>query len=184
MTRIQCQVILLHETLLIAVTSLPNSRLHFGMVKLIQAFHSCAPYFLFLLLGKKINVIFCGICFIHHSKKEVSVSCFIAFTLFISMCLQSVFDHDTFTLDDSMGDAEFDVKPFVEAVRMPFEGIPDGTIIRKIEPNRQNCLSEESRIIWYDGKVVQNITLRLRNVECGEVELQLQWINLPSSKAF
>lgn len=94
------------------------------------------------------------------------------------MYMQSVFDHDTFTLDDNMGDAEFDINPFVEAVRMPFEGIPDGTIIRKFEPNRQNCLAEESRIIWYDGKVVQNMTLRLRNVECGEVELQLQWINL------
>ncbi|RWR76148.1 protein C2-DOMAIN ABA-RELATED 4 [Cinnamomum micranthum f. kanehirae] len=96
----------------------------------------------------------------------------------------SVFDHDTFTLDDIMGDAEFDFKPFMEAVRMPFEGIPDGTVIRKLEPNSQNCLSKESCIIWYDGKVVQNMILRLRNVECGEIELQLQWINLPGSKVF
>lgn len=100
------------------------------------------------------------------------------------MYVQSVFDHDTFTLDDSMGDAEFDFKPFMEAVRMPFEGIPDGTVIRKLEPNSQNCLSKESCIVWYDGKVVQNMILRLRNVECGEVELQLQWINLPGSKVF
>ncbi|KAJ8429681.1 hypothetical protein Cgig2_015023 [Carnegiea gigantea] len=92
-----------------------------------------------------------------------------------------VYDHDTFTPDDKMGDAEFDIKPFLEAVKMNLEGLPEGTIITKVRPNRANCIAEESSIIWKDGKVTQNMFLRLRNVESGEIELQLQWIDVPSS---
>ena len=60
--------------------------------------------------------------------------------------------------------------------------LPDGVIISKVEANRQNCLAEESKIFLSNGKVVQDIVLRLRNVESGgEVELQLQWIDVPRS---
>ncbi|KDP33163.1 hypothetical protein JCGZ_13428 [Jatropha curcas] len=90
-----------------------------------------------------------------------------------------VYDKDTFSRDDKMGDAEFDIRPFLEAVKMRLEDLPSGTIITRIQPNRQNCLADESQIIWVEGKVIQNIILRLRNVECGEVELQLQWIDVP-----
>ncbi|KAG9455863.1 hypothetical protein H6P81_000371 [Aristolochia fimbriata] len=95
-----------------------------------------------------------------------------------------VFDKDTFTQDDSMGDAELDIVPFIEAVKMNLEGVQDGTLLNKIQPNRQNCLAEESRIVLLDGKVTQYVCLRLRNVECGEVELQLQWVHLPGKKFF
>ncbi|XP_019182458.1 PREDICTED: protein C2-DOMAIN ABA-RELATED 4-like [Ipomoea nil] len=93
-----------------------------------------------------------------------------------------VYDKDRFSFDDKMGDAEFDIVTFVEAVRMHFQNIPSGTIITKIKPSRVNCLAEESSIVWEDGKVVQNMVLRLRNVECGELELQLQWIDIPGSR--
>ncbi|KAK1258786.1 putative ADP-ribosylation factor GTPase-activating protein AGD11 [Acorus gramineus] len=96
-----------------------------------------------------------------------------------------VFDKDTFSLDDRMGDAEFEIQPFVEAVKVHsehLEEVPSGTIIRKFAPSRQNCLAEESSIIWVGGKIVQDIILRLRNVECGEIELQLQWIKTPGSR--
>ncbi|XP_022771934.1 protein C2-DOMAIN ABA-RELATED 4-like [Durio zibethinus] len=93
-----------------------------------------------------------------------------------------VYDRDRFSFDDKMGDAEFDIRPFIEAVKMPLEGLPSGTIIRKIQPSRQNCLSDESCIIWSNGRVVQDMFLRLRNVECGEIELQLQWIDIPGSR--
>lgn len=96
--------------------------------------------------------------------------------------LQTVYDHDTFSLDDKMGDAEFDIKPFIEAVKMGLQGLPDGTIITKVPASRSNCLSEESCVVWKDGKVVQDMCLRLRNVECGEVEIELQWINVPGSR--
>ncbi|GMN28521.1 hypothetical protein TIFTF001_002080 [Ficus carica] len=95
-----------------------------------------------------------------------------------------VYDKDTFSFDDKMGDAEFEIGPFLKAVKMGFQlqGLPDGVIISKVEANRQNCLAEESKIFLSNGKVVQDMVLRLRNVECGEVELQLQWIDVPSSK--
>ncbi|XP_058227068.1 protein C2-DOMAIN ABA-RELATED 4-like [Rhododendron vialii] len=93
-----------------------------------------------------------------------------------------VFDKDTFSFDDKMGDAEFDIKPLIEAVKMRLEGVASGTRVKSIKPNRENCLSEESCVIWVDGSVVQNMFLRLRNVECGEVELQLQWIHIPGSR--
>ncbi|KAH7533826.1 hypothetical protein FEM48_Zijuj04G0172900 [Ziziphus jujuba var. spinosa] len=93
-----------------------------------------------------------------------------------------VYDKDTFSLDDKMGDAEFEIGPFVEALRMRLGNLPSGTIISKIQPDRQNCLAEESHIVWENGKLVQNLVLRLRNVESGEVELQLQWIDIPGSR--
>ncbi|RDX86484.1 Protein C2-DOMAIN ABA-RELATED 4, partial [Mucuna pruriens] len=94
----------------------------------------------------------------------------------------TVFDHDTFSKDDKMGDAEFDILPFIEALKMNLTGLPSGTKIARIQPSRQNCLADESCITYSNGKVVQDMILRLQNVECGEVEIQLQWIDLPGSK--
>ncbi|XP_059624612.1 protein C2-DOMAIN ABA-RELATED 4-like isoform X1 [Cornus florida] len=94
----------------------------------------------------------------------------------------TVYDKDTFTLDDKMGDAEFDIRPFLEAMKMQLGNLPSGTIITRVKPSRDNCLAEESCIMWTDGKVVQDMVLRLRNVECGEVEIQLQWIDVPGSR--
>ncbi|XP_050374416.1 protein C2-DOMAIN ABA-RELATED 5-like [Argentina anserina] len=97
--------------------------------------------------------------------------------------LVSVYDKDTFSFDDPMGDAEFEISPFVKALKGGgLHGLQDGAIITKVQANKQNCLAEESSILYSKGKLVQNMVLRLRNVECGEVELQLQWIDLPSSK--
>ncbi|KAM7524288.1 hypothetical protein LguiA_014190 [Lonicera macranthoides] len=92
-----------------------------------------------------------------------------------------VYDKDTF-LDDKMGDAEIEIKPFFEAVKMHLGDLPSGTVIMRVKPTRENCLAEESLIVWNDNKVVQNMILRLCNVECGEVELQLQWIDVPGSR--
>ncbi|BFG25501.1 hypothetical protein CerSpe_117760 [Prunus speciosa] len=93
-----------------------------------------------------------------------------------------VYDKDTFSFDDKMGDAEFEIDSFIQALKTRLEGLTDGTIIARVQPSRENCLAEESCIIWSNGKLVQNMVLRLRNVECGEVELQLQWIDVPSSR--
>ncbi|KAL2551896.1 Calcium-dependent lipid-binding (CaLB domain) family protein [Forsythia ovata] len=92
-----------------------------------------------------------------------------------------VYDRDTFSLDDKMGDAEFEIKTFVEAAKRLLQNIPSGSIIAKMKPTRENCIAEESCIIWEDGKVIQRMFLRLRNVECGEIELQLQWIDIQGS---
>ncbi|CAH8257169.1 unnamed protein product [Arabidopsis lyrata] len=92
-----------------------------------------------------------------------------------------VYDRDWFSRDDKMGDAVFHIDPFLEAIRIQNQlgGLPDGTVIMKIQASRQNCLSEESKIVWHKGKkIVQNMFLRLQNVERGEVELQLEWIDV------
>ncbi|KAG6413716.1 hypothetical protein SASPL_126430 [Salvia splendens] len=94
--------------------------------------------------------------------------------------LVEVYDHDTLSMDDFMGDAEFDIRPFVEVLKMHPTGLPNGTRIKTIQPCRSNCLVEESSVVWRDGKIMQDMCLRLKNVECGE----LQWIDLPGSKAF
>lgn len=92
-----------------------------------------------------------------------------------------VFDKDTF-IDDPMGNAELDIRPLVEVVKMKLQDVADNTIVKKLVPNRQNCLAEESAIYISEGKVKQDLVLRLKNVERGEIELQLQWIDVPGSK--
>ncbi|KAL5674293.1 hypothetical protein ACJX0J_018599, partial [Zea mays] len=92
-----------------------------------------------------------------------------------------VFDKDTF-VDDTMGNAEVDIRPLVEIVKMKLQDVADRTVVKKLVPNRQNCLAEESSIYISEGKVKQDMVVRLRNVESGEIELQLQWIDLPGSK--
>ncbi|XP_047332436.1 protein C2-DOMAIN ABA-RELATED 4-like [Impatiens glandulifera] len=95
----------------------------------------------------------------------------------------TVYDHDTFSKDDKMGDAVFDIKEFVESMRMDLIGLPGGTVVTRVQPSRQNCLAKESCISWTsEGKVYQDMVLRLRNVECGEVELSLNWIDLPGAR--
>ncbi|KAF3773254.1 hypothetical protein EJ110_NYTH55251 [Nymphaea thermarum] len=74
-----------------------------------------------------------------------------------------------------MGDAEIDINPFMEAVKMRIAGSEGNVVYRTILPAPNNCLATESCIRCVDGKIVQDIILRLRNVECGELELQLVW---------
>ncbi|KAL8193736.1 hypothetical protein R6Q57_026428 [Mikania cordata] len=93
-----------------------------------------------------------------------------------------VYDKDRFSRDDPMGDAELDIKPLVEALRLRLDDLPNETIIATIKPTRTNCLAEESNITWSKGEVIQNMALRLRNVVSGEIEVQLGWVNVPGSK--
>uniref|UniRef100_A0A2P2LN77 C2 domain-containing protein n=1 Tax=Rhizophora mucronata TaxID=61149 RepID=A0A2P2LN77_RHIMU len=90
-----------------------------------------------------------------------------------------VYDKDTFSRDDKMGNAEFSIAPFMVALKTRLSDLPPGTIITRIKPSRQNCFVRESHIIWEYGKLVQNMWLRLSTVECGEVELQLECIDIP-----
>ncbi|KAG1347426.1 Protein C2-DOMAIN ABA-RELATED 4 [Cocos nucifera] len=99
----------------------------------------------------------------------------------LRMGRQEVFDKDTFSRDDRMGDAEFGIRSFLEAVRMDLSGLPNGTIITTVRPERNNCLCGDSPIVWKDGRITQDLVLRLRNVESGEVELQLQWVSIPGA---
>ncbi|KAI7752547.1 hypothetical protein M8C21_026428 [Ambrosia artemisiifolia] len=92
----------------------------------------------------------------------------------------TVYDHDMLSKDDPMGDAEFEIKSFVDALKLPrLERHPNGTVLKRIPPSRTNYLAEESCIMWKHKEVIQQLSLRLRNVESGEVEIELQWIHDP-----
>ncbi|KAL8223985.1 hypothetical protein R6Q57_019460 [Mikania cordata] len=94
----------------------------------------------------------------------------------------TVYDHDMLSKDDPMGDAELEIKSFLDALKMPrLERHPNGTVLKRIPPSRTNNLAEESCIIWKDKEVIQQLSLRLRNVETGEVEVELHWVHDPST---
>ncbi|KAL6969976.1 hypothetical protein U1Q18_029686 [Sarracenia purpurea var. burkii] len=96
----------------------------------------------------------------------------------------TVFDKDTFTKDDQMGDAIIDIKPYIECMKMGLKDLPNGTKVDRVQPSRENCLADESCIIWNNGKMFQDMCLQLRNVKHGTVDIQIEWIDLPGRKAF
>lgn len=92
-----------------------------------------------------------------------------------------MYDRDTFTMDDKMGDAEIDIRAYLECClkMLHYESSSnDELVLWRVKPSIENCLAEESCIVRKSGKIVQDMFLRLRDVECGEVELQLEFINL------
>ncbi|KAL0540396.1 hypothetical protein IC582_024633 [Cucumis melo] len=90
----------------------------------------------------------------------------------------AVFDRDRFTKDDGMGDAEIDIKPYIECLNMGLENLPNGCVVKRVQPSRSNSLADESPCVWNDGKITQDMTLRLQNVECGEIMIQVQLFNV------
>uniref|UniRef100_A0A7N0UCN9 C2 domain-containing protein n=1 Tax=Kalanchoe fedtschenkoi TaxID=63787 RepID=A0A7N0UCN9_KALFE len=98
-----------------------------------------------------------------------------------------VFDHDTCSADDEMGEAEIDVKPYLKC----YKGLnmammtsnmsrpQEGGLISMVQPTKKNCLARESCIVWGKGKLVQEMSLVLRNVECGEVDIEIEIRELP-----
>ncbi|XP_061991962.1 protein C2-DOMAIN ABA-RELATED 9-like [Rosa rugosa] len=96
----------------------------------------------------------------------------------------NVYDKDHITGDDPMGDAVVDIKPYMECLKLAadLEKLPDGCAVKKVQPSRDNCLSKESCCTWHEGKIVQDMILKLRNVECGEIVIQIEWIDIPGSK--
>ncbi|KAI7744882.1 hypothetical protein M8C21_022605 [Ambrosia artemisiifolia] len=93
----------------------------------------------------------------------------------------AVYDKDTFSNDDSMGEAEIDIKPYIECLRMGLSAnnVPNGTELKRVHPTEHNCLANESSIFWENGKIVQDMNLKLRGVERGMVEIQIELVILP-----
>uniref|UniRef100_A0A0C9S773 TSA: Wollemia nobilis Ref_Wollemi_Transcript_9546_846 transcribed RNA sequence n=1 Tax=Wollemia nobilis TaxID=56998 RepID=A0A0C9S773_9CONI len=92
-----------------------------------------------------------------------------------------VLDKDTLSKDDKMGDAEIDLQPLVMAVRMQnvVSNSNSKTELRRLVASKDNCLVKDSCICYVNGQTVQDVCLRLQNVESGELELELKWIDLP-----
>ncbi|KAH0692710.1 hypothetical protein KY290_020837 [Solanum tuberosum] len=91
-----------------------------------------------------------------------------------------VFDKDHFKADDEMGTAHLSLQPLVAAARLrTILGVAsEGTTLRKVIPNKDNCLSIDSSISWVNGEVVQDVWLRLCDVESGDIELKIKLSDL------
>ncbi|KAB2028682.1 hypothetical protein ES319_D05G112700v1 [Gossypium barbadense] len=90
-----------------------------------------------------------------------------------------VYDHDTFSADDIMGEAEIDIQPLITSATS--YGNPEmfGNMqIGKWLKSHDNALMEDSAVNIIDGKVKQDVPLKLQNVECGELYLELEWLPL------
>ncbi|XP_077221034.1 ADP-ribosylation factor GTPase-activating protein AGD12-like [Tasmannia lanceolata] len=90
-----------------------------------------------------------------------------------------VFDHDMFSADDIMGEAEIDVQPLITAATAHEDvGMVEDMQIGKWLKSNDNALIRDSIINIVDGKVKQEVSLKLQNVESGELELELEWMPL------
>ncbi|KAI3763761.1 hypothetical protein L2E82_13758 [Cichorium intybus] len=88
----------------------------------------------------------------------------------------TVYDKDTLSQDDNLGTANVDVNPYVECLEMraDLHELPVGSKLETVEPNEHNHLAEESFIIWNKDVITQDMVLRLRNVETGEIEVHIE----------
>ncbi|CAN6448386.1 unnamed protein product [Victoria cruziana] len=95
-----------------------------------------------------------------------------------------VMDKDRFKSDDKMGHAHLELRPIVSASRLRrvlhSSGGDRETKMRKVAPAKDNCLVRESFVCCVDGEIVQDVCLRLCDVESGELELKLKWIDVSS----
>ncbi|KAK2991247.1 hypothetical protein RJ640_018004 [Escallonia rubra] len=90
-----------------------------------------------------------------------------------------VFDHDTFSADDIMGVAEVDMQPMItSAMAFGDAGMFGNMQIGKWLKSHDNALIEDSTVNIVDGKVKQAVSLKLQNVESGELFLELEWMPL------
>lgn len=93
--------------------------------------------------------------------------------------IQLVYDKDTFTTDDFMGEAEIDIQPLVSAaIAYEKSTINEPVQLGKWVASKENTLVKDGVINLVDGKVRQQITLRLQNVERGVLEIELECVPL------
>jgi hypothetical protein len=96
-----------------------------------------------------------------------------------NLSFQEVYDHDMFSADDIMGEAEIDLQPMITAA-MAF-GDPSrlGDMqIGRWFMTKDNALLKDSTVNAVSGKIKQEVHLKLQNVESGEIELELEWVSM------
>lgn len=90
-----------------------------------------------------------------------------------------VFDHDVISANDLMGEAEIDLQPMItSAMAFGDAEMLENMQIGKWLKSDDNALIDDSAVLIVDGKVKQEVSLKLQNVESGEVFLELEWIPL------
>lgn len=93
--------------------------------------------------------------------------------------MQQVYDYNKFSADDIMGEAEIDLQPLItSAMVFGDPGMFGNMQIGKWLKSHDNALVEDSAVNIVDGKVKQDISLKLQNVESGEIFVELEWMPL------
>ncbi|XP_074286492.1 putative ADP-ribosylation factor GTPase-activating protein AGD11 [Silene latifolia] len=90
-----------------------------------------------------------------------------------------VYDKDTFTTDDFMGQAEIDIQPLVSAAKAYERStLQEETQLGKWVASKDNTLVKDSIISLAGGAVKQQMSIRLQNVERGVLDLELECVPL------
>ncbi|XP_029127657.1 ADP-ribosylation factor GTPase-activating protein AGD12 [Cajanus cajan] len=91
----------------------------------------------------------------------------------------NVFDYDMFSADDIMGEADIDLQPLISsAISFGDASMFDDMQIGKWLKSHNNALIDDSIVNIVDGKIKQEMTIKLQNVESGELDLELEWLPL------
>ncbi|XP_057741052.1 probable ADP-ribosylation factor GTPase-activating protein AGD11 isoform X1 [Arachis stenosperma] len=90
-----------------------------------------------------------------------------------------VYDKDTFSTDDFMGEAEIDIQPLVTAAKAyEKSSINESMQLGKWVASGENTLVKDGIITLEEGKVKQEIQLRLQKVERGVLDIELECLPL------
>lgn len=90
-----------------------------------------------------------------------------------------MYDKDTFSTDDFMGEAEIDIQPLVSAaIAHENSTLNEPMEFGKLVASKENTLVKDSIISLTDGKVMQDVSLKLQNVERGVLEIELECVPL------
>ncbi|XP_022138953.1 probable ADP-ribosylation factor GTPase-activating protein AGD11 isoform X2 [Momordica charantia] len=90
-----------------------------------------------------------------------------------------VYDKDTFSTDDFMGEAEIDINPLLTAARACERSVVKEPMqLGKWVASKDNTLAKDGIISLVDGKIRQDISLKLENVERGVLEMELECVPL------
>ncbi|KAJ6431703.1 hypothetical protein OIU84_019059 [Salix udensis] len=71
----------------------------------------------------------------------------------------TVFDKDRFTVDDKMGEADIDIQAYIASLKMGLQNLPNGCVVSRVKPNRNNSLADESCISGLTFQVVGGLEI-------------------------
>ncbi|KAK8671338.1 hypothetical protein V6N13_037934 [Hibiscus sabdariffa] len=90
-----------------------------------------------------------------------------------------VYDKDTFSHDDFMGEAEIDIQPLVTAAQAHERSeINESMQLGKSVASKDNTLEKDGIITVTDGRVKQDISVRLQKVERGVLDIEVECVPL------
>ena len=92
-----------------------------------------------------------------------------------------MYDKDRFSTDDFMGEAEIDIQPLVSAAKASENNkIEDSVQLGQWVESKENTLEGNGDGIFnmVEGKVKQEIALKLQNVERGVLHIELECVSL------